>query len=583
MSLAWTPFGHVSHRYGLTFQTTRLLCRTLAGVVMAILLGSQMVIAASESKPTPLPVADEARQTESAITAQGPINTPAPSPVEEAPTFDIFNYQVDGNSVLDVELVEMAVYPYLGPGKRIEDVEKARQALEAAYRGKGYPTVVVDIPEQDVQAGIVKLKVVEGSVEYLDVTGARYYSQGKILEGIPALAKGKVPYMPAVQAQMVSLAKESPDRVITPVFRAGSTPGKTEVELKVKDEFPLHASVEINGRNTEDTTRTRLVSSIRYDNLWQKFHSASLQYQVSPQNSDEVQVWSGTYVMPTGWKDSRLAMYGIGISSNTELGATVGGTAVVGTGDIFGFRFIKPLPEYKSLLHSVVVGLDYKNFDQSVTLVGEDTGSTPIDYMPLVVSYDGTIRGETFTTTLATAGHLGIRGIGSNTQQFDEKRLGARPDFFYFTTEFKHQHELPYDLLAVTRAGGQISDQPLISNEQYAVGGMQSVRGYYQTQQLGDSGVNLSFELQSPRLLPAEWETVDYLRALTFFDWGYLWVEDPLPTNPSYYHLASTGVGLRSQIMKHFIGELDWGYPFNRQGTVTRGHQRIDFRLMYEF
>jgi hemolysin activation/secretion protein len=550
---------------------------------MAILLGSQMVIAASESKPTPVPVADEARHTESAITAQGPINTPALSPVEEAPTFDIFNYQVDGNSVLDVELVEMAVYPYLGPGKRIEDVEKARQALEAAYRGKGYPTVVVDIPEQDVQAGIVKLKVVEGSVEYLDVTGARYYSQGKILEGIPALAKGKVPYMPAVQAQMVSLAKESPDRVITPVFRAGSTPGKTEVELKVKDEFPLHASVEINGRNTEDTTRTRLVSSIRYDNLWQKFHSASLQYQVSPQNSDEVQVWSGTYVMPTGWKDSRLAMYGIGISSNTELGATVGGTAVVGTGDIFGFRFIKPLPEYKSLLHSVVVGLDYKNFDQSVTLVGEDTGSTPIDYMPLVVSYDGTIRGETFTTTLATAGHLGIRGIGSNTQQFDEKRLGARPDFFYFTTEFKHQHELPYDLLAVTRAGGQISDQPLISNEQYAVGGMQSVRGYYQTQQLGDSGVNLSFELQSPRLLPAEWETVDYLRALTFFDWGYLWVEDPLPTNPSYYHLASTGVGLRSQIMKHFIGELDWGYPFNRQGTVTRGHQRIDFRLMYEF
>lgn len=555
------------------------------GWVGTLILASGAVMAASDTKPLPAPVETAAAgaPVSTAAAAPPPAGNAPPAPAEEAPTFDILNYQVDGNSVLDVESVEMAVYPFLGPGKRIEDVEKARQALEAAYRGKGYPTVVVDIPEQDVQAGVVKLKVVEGSVEYLGVTGARYYSQGKILDGIPALAEGKVPYMPAVQQQMANLAKESPDRVITPVFRAGSTPGKTEVELKVKDEMPLHASVEINGRNTEDTTRTRLVNSIRYDNLWQKFHSASLQYQVSPQNTDEVQVWSGTYLMPTGWRDSKLAMYGIGISSNTELGAAVGGTAVVGTGDIFGFRFIKPLPEFKSLLHSLVVGLDYKKFDQSVTLIGQDTGSTPIDYMPLVVSYDGTIRADTFTTTLTTAGHLGIRGVGSTAQQFDDRRFGAKPNFFYFTSEFKHQHELPYDMLAVARAGGQISDQPLISNEQYAVGGMQSVRGYYQTQQLGDSGVNLSFELQSPRLLPSEWETVDYLRALTFFDWGYLWIEDPLPTNPSWYHLAATGVGLRSQIMKHFIGELDWGYPFNRQGTVTRGHQRIDFRLMYEF
>ena len=81
------------------------------------------------------------------------------------------------------------------------------------------------------------------------------------------------------------LAQETSDRTVTPVFRAGSTPGAMEVELKVKDELPVHGSVEANGRNTEGTTRLRLVNSIRYDNLWQKFHSASLQYQVSPQDA----------------------------------------------------------------------------------------------------------------------------------------------------------------------------------------------------------------------------------------------------------------------------------------------------------
>lgn len=499
------------------------------------------------------------------------------------PIFDVLDFQIDGNSVLDTESVEIAVYPFLGPGKGIQDVEKARQSLESAYRNKGYPTVIVEIPEQDVQGGIVRLEVVEGAIEYLHITGNKYYSEGKIRDMVPALAAGKVPHMPSVQKQMAALAIEAPDRSVTPVFRAGLTPGKTEIELKVRDELPVHGGVEINGRNTEHTTRTRLVSSIRYDNLWQKYHSASLQFQVSPQNSDEVQVWSGTYVLPTGWQDSRLALYGIGISSNTDLGASVGGTSVVGTGDIFGGRVMKPLPQLNEYYQTIVFGLDYKSFDQSVALVGQDSGNTPIQYMPLFIGYDGVLRDDEFTTTLSAGIHAGIRGVGSDTQQFDDKRAGAKPDFLYLTVDLKHQHELPYDMLAVARASGQVSDQPLISNEQFSVGGMQSVRGYYQTQQLGDSGMNLSFELQSPRLLPEDLGYVDYLRALAFFDWGYLWIQDPLPDNPGWYHLAATGFGFRSQIIKNFIGELDWGYPFNKQGTVSVGHQRIDFRMAYEF
>lgn len=508
-------------------------------------------------------------------------------PAADSPVFDVLDYQVEGNTVLDVETVERAVYPHLGPGKRIEDVEKARAALEAAYRDKGYPTVVVDIPEQDVNEGAVRLQVVEGSVEFLKISGARYYSLGKIREGVPALAEGQVPHMPTVQAQVAKLAQESADRNITPVFRAGSTPGKMEVELKVKDELPLHGGVEINGRNTEGTTRTRLISSLRYDNLWQSFHSASLQYQVSPENSDQVEVWSGTYVLPTGWEDSRLALYGIGISSNTQLGASVGGTAVVGTGSIYGLRLVKPLPGHEGFLHTVTFGFDYKDFDQAVTLVGQDTGTTPIHYAPFMAGYDASVRTEgewASITSVGLAGHFSIRGLGNNSQEFENKRYNAKPDYVYFTADFKHQQLLPYDLQFLARASGQIADQPLISNEQFAVGGMQSVRGYYQTQQLGDDGLNLSAELYSPRLVPDDWaDQVQNLRLLAFYDWAYLWIRDALPGNPNHYQLAATGLGLRTQVFKRFLGELDWGYPFYSQGTVHVGEQRIDFRVNYEF
>ncbi|MGZ8157347.1 MAG: ShlB/FhaC/HecB family hemolysin secretion/activation protein [Methylobacter sp.] len=502
---------------------------------------------------------------------------------EALPTFDMLEMQVDGNTVLDQQLVEKTLYPFLGPGKTVDDVEKARQTLEAVYKDKGYPTVLVDIPEQDVVGNLVRLNVVEGTVDRLKITGSRYFFLGKIREKVPSLAAGQVPYMPKVQEQVGELAEESADRQVTPIFRAGSTPGKTEVELRVKDQLPLHGSVEMNGRNSESTSRLRLISSIRYDNLWQRFHSASLQYQVSPENADEVEVWSGTYVLPTGWADTRLALYGIGISSNTNLGTSVGGLSVIGTGEIFGARLIKPLSGLNAYNHSLITGLDYKSFDQGVNQQGQDQQTSPISYLPFQIGYDGSWRYPGALTTLSSAIHFSIRGLGNDQQEFEERRFKASAGYVYFTTELKHLRELPWDMRLATRASGQVADSPLISNEQFAAGGPQSVRGYYQTQQLGDDGINLSVELQSPQLKAQDWDFAQNFRAHVFFDYAYLWIQEALPLNPTYYKLSGAGAGLRMQLFKHWLGEFDWAYPFEPQGTVDVGNQRIDFRLAYEF
>ncbi|WP_374088455.1 ShlB/FhaC/HecB family hemolysin secretion/activation protein [Methylomicrobium lacus] len=502
---------------------------------------------------------------------------------EAAPAFDLLMLQVDGNTVLDQQLIEKTVYPFLGPGKSIADVEKARQTLEEVYRKNGYPTVVVEIPEQDVVNDSVRLQVVEGTVERLKISGSRYYALGKIRTGVPALAAGQVPHMPEVQQQLAALNQEAPDRQVTPVFRAGATPGKTEVELRVKDEVPLHGSLEVNGRNPENTTRTRLIGSLRYDNLWQRFHSASLQYQVSPENYDEVEVWSGTYVLPTGWADTRLALYGIGISSNVQTGTTVGGLTVVGSGSIYGARLVKPFGLQENITQSLTLGFDYKNFNQGVTLQGQDMEPTPVTYPAFQIGYDGSLRQDGAITTLGVAGNFSIRGLGNNQMEFESRRQDAPTNYAYLTGNLKHLRALFWDFRLAARAAGQLSYSPLISNEQFSAGGQQSVRGYFQTQQLGDDGVNLSLELQSPMLKRQGWDAVDNLRLHAFMDYAYLWIQKPLEGNPDYYRLAGAGLGLRAQLFRHLTGELDWAYPLYRQGTVDVGNQRIDFRFAYEF
>src|SRR6185369_16121175 len=92
------------------------------------------------------------------------------------PRFDVLEYRVLGNSVLPPMEIERRLYPLLGTGKVLADVEEARVALENLYRAAGYGTVFVDIPEQDTAEGIIRLKVTEGRLERTTVDGARFFS-----------------------------------------------------------------------------------------------------------------------------------------------------------------------------------------------------------------------------------------------------------------------------------------------------------------------------------------------------------------------------------------------------------------------
>ncbi len=505
-----------------------------------------------------------------------------PMAPKQAATFDLLELRVKGNTKLDKRQLERTIYPFLGLKKSLENVDLARAALEDLYRAQGYQTVSVDIPEQDVKNGIVYLQVVEGKVSSLKVKDSRYFSMGKIKAGVPELAEGNVPHFPTMQKQLTELSGQSPDRKIQPILRAGDTPGTLEVDLKVKDELPLHGRVELNGRNTSTTSRLRLVSSLHYDNLWQAMHSASFMYQVSPENSAQVDVMAGTYALPVFNTDMRLAMYGVNSSSNSQI-ASAGTMEVIGIGSIFGARLIKPLPALNSYYHSVTVGVDYKSFKENLNLVGSDTIATPIAYTPFLAQYTASLRSEESLTTLDLGMHFSVRGLGNDQTQFEQKRYKAKASYMYLTSNLKFKHDLPYGMELSTRLNGQLADSPLISNEQFSLGGALSVRGYYETQALADDAVFGSLELYTPRLGALDGEYFNNLKFMTFIDAGNGWILNPLPGNVSSYKLAGGGVGLNFLIKKFFTAAIDVGFPFISLKPVNRGEPRIDFSVATEF
>ncbi len=120
-------------------------------------------------------------------------NAPAQKPSAPLQRFDIDDFAVQGADTLPQIEIEEAIYPFLGPNKTAEDVEKARAALEKAYHDKGFQTVSVAIPQQNVQGGVVALKVTELKVGRLRVKNSRYFDLDKVKNGAPSLKEGTVP------------------------------------------------------------------------------------------------------------------------------------------------------------------------------------------------------------------------------------------------------------------------------------------------------------------------------------------------------------------------------------------------------
>ncbi|MEQ6341181.1 MAG: ShlB/FhaC/HecB family hemolysin secretion/activation protein [Gammaproteobacteria bacterium] len=509
------------------------------------------------------------------------------SGAEQVLVFDVTEYRVEGNTVLPVIKIEKVLYPHLGTAKKIEDVEKARADLEKAYRDAGYPTVLVDIPEQDVNNRMVRLRVTEGKVEKVRVVGSRYYSQGHILEKFPALTQGGVLYLPDVQKGLGQVNRNA-DRRVTPILRPGKTPGTVEVDFKVEDKLPLHASLELNNRYSGNTSPLRLTGMVRYDNLWQREHSLSLQYQTAPENTSEVSVLSASYLLPVPDSDKLIAMYAVRSRSNV---AAVGNISVLGQGDIYGVRAILPLPQRDRYFHSLSLGFDYKDFKENVTLLGADSIRTPISYLPFSVQYNATIQGDRGVTQADVGLNFALRGLadkridcfGQDVSQFECKRHNAKANYLYLKAGLQRAQKLPLGMTLVARIDGQLADQPLISNEQFGAGGVDSVRGYLMFERLADNGMRGSLELRSRSFAKALSARVDDFYVLGFLEGAKLRVSQPLPGQLSRFDLSSAGVGARFRGWRHLNMAVDAAVPFTSTAYTTAGDVRFHFRLAYEF
>ena len=500
-----------------------------------------------------------------------------PAAAEEEHRFDIAEYRVVGSTVLEPRTVEQLLYPLLGPAKSLADVESARAALEQLYHSKGFGTVFVDIPPQTISEGIVRLRVTEGRIERTVIGGAQYFPERDVLAKLPSTQPGSVLQLSKLQEELTAVNGATADRAVVPVLKAGSQPGTVDLNLQVNDKLPLHGSLELNDQATLDTHVLRTVATVSYGNLFNRLDTLSLQYQSTPQQLNQVRVIALNYVAHPLESGLQPSLMYINSNSNVPAAGTLG---VLGIGEITGARLSYPLPAAGSSSQSLTLGVDYKHFRNTINQNATTALDTPITYLNLSLTYSGLWHAEHFTTAASWSVNAGPRGLVNNPEAFAADRYRGRANYFDLRGDLATTLVLPHELTLRLRVAGQGATEPLITNEDYSIAGVDGVRGYLESEELGDRALKETVQLTSAPLRGQERILGD---AFVFFDAGRMTVIDPLPGQPGAVSLHSWGAGLDILPGQKFTGSLSWARALANASVTRSGESRVLFFVRGSF
>lgn len=601
-------------------------------------------------------------------------NTP---PAE--PRFEVRRYDVRGNTLLKEESIDKILGAAKGPDITLTQIRRALGDLQAAYRERGFATVAVTLPQQQLTNATVIVQVMEGPVTRINVVNNRYFSSNNVMEALPSLreiyAWSNITLNSHVFQRELDAANANRDRQVFPLLGPGPDPGTSELTLKVKDRLPLHGRFELNNMGTPGTPDVRMNLNAQYANLWQLEHQLGFQYSFSPTELKATDLhkdtwldyplvasYSAYYRMPLGEPtgvqqqlDGNNLGFGYNevthqfnlppLSTRPELNffasRSTSDTGIkltplrrvtetsfitidtqesgqdVTLNQGFGGRLTLPLPETAGVRSTLSLGFDFKQYQltsfntnifdittiitnsfgqQTITRTvpnGQPPREVSLDYLPLTAGLDLSIPDKLGTTYFnVNAAFNPLNGGSRNDAMagnpgFAQASYSTNARASYVTLNMGVTREVPIyrDWSVLLRANGQWANGPLISNEQFAMGGVAGVRGYLDGQAYGDSGWRVLVEPRTPLIkLGMVDNTVPFwLRASVFMDYGTLYYADRDAAGTSSRDFWGAGFGATATIGDHLDGRLSVGWPLLDAAGRKAGEPRFYFGLGIQF
>ena len=468
-------------------------------------------------------------------------------------TIFIGSIEFEGNTAIASSELRAAVDPFLGRALAAEGIEALRRRITQVYVRAGYVNSGATIPSQDIREGRIRVRIVEGQLVAVRLSGLAHYRDSvlrdRILRGIQAPLNVK-----DIEEQIRLLDQDPRIAQINARLRPGGQREEAVLEVAVRENDPKNLRLIFDNYESPSIGAYAGLIGTGHDNVF----GFGDRFDLEVTRTEGLTRVRSDYEIPVHASGTRLFVEGsFGLAelvdnqfreldvSSTDLSLGVG----IG----------------QTLWHTVndrvdiAVGFERRRSKTEIEgdgfsfVPGPQSGRSEISVVRATSEW--THRGIASALSIRSLFSIGTDWLNPTTQH------GDTPDGIFFSWYGQARGVYRFQDSGVElrlRVDVQLTDRPLLSLEQFALGGPGSVRGYRRNQYVRDQGAAAALDIRVPVWRAADARTIVALTPFT--DLGYAWDQDRGDSNIG--RLSSVGLGIEWRPIAQLEFGLEWAYGF---------------------
>lgn len=430
--------------------------------------------------------------------ARPPVHIEVPEPQKGAKSEGGVCKQIDqivltGADHLSVMEREEIVRPYQGRCLGIGDIESLLGDITRVYIQHGFIASRAYVAQQDLSQKRLEVTVIEGTVKELQLERKK----GEDNAPLPRLYLDNL--FPGVVGKPLNLREieqglDQINRLVsnnaTMEVRPGEAPGESIVVIYNTTTKPWHVNLNLDNQGSRATGREQAALTLSWDNPLgvNDFVSATRRQTVLDADGKGASSENYSYVLPYGRHTISL---GVSDSRYKSTLHTAGGVDLESTGNSH-YRFLREdYAAWRSQVSRLTLSTALTSKQSRNFLAGQllDVSSRTLAVLDVGSNLNTGLFGGVVSVELGYS--RGLNALGAMVDANDLPDNAPRAQFEKFTYGVSYSH--PFELAGLNGAissqlTGQRALDALYGTEQIGIGGLYSVRGFYENSLAGDHG-----------------------------------------------------------------------------------------------
>ncbi len=468
------------------------------------------------------------------------------------PLFKLTAVSVTGASILSGDLIAGTYRPYIGKTVSKADLATIAVNISDRYRDAGYFLSRAIVPPQDVKGGRIRIRVIEGTIA--DVV---FKGEGVDEFGIRPMLNAVVAEHPArlqtLERQLL-LINDRPGVTITDTAleEIGKATGRFRLVVYLKT-WRVGTLLGASNWGTPAVGPLQIYSVSAFNSIFAGGDSFGLNLSTVPDTPQELGFGQLSYDVPIGLSGARLGA--TALYSDVQPGDYRRALNDHIKTETYAARAsFDPLQSRKSALRlTAVAGFsNVSERDSNRTIYNDHirTVALAADY-----KLHDDFGGWNYLNVLYRQG-VGAFGASRSGDAY-LSNSNASGIFSIIDFSFAHYRNLSDAVSVKFSSAGQWASSPLLTSQQFYIGGPIYGRGYYSGDLSGDNGIAGALELRFDQKLKDGF--LKSYQLYGFIDGGAVWNHGAARDDVS--SLSSAGAGVRFYFPDEFLADFTFAAP----------------------